>query len=43
MIGDFLHADRMVIFDGRKLYDPHDVRNAGIEYHSVDRYVAECA
>ena len=28
---------RRVIFDGRNLYDPNVVRNAGIEYHSVGR------
>jgi UDPglucose 6-dehydrogenase len=26
-----------VIFDGRNLYDPDVVKNAGIEYHSIGR------
>jgi UDPglucose 6-dehydrogenase len=28
---------RPVIFDGRNLYDPEIVKNAGIEYHSIGR------
>ncbi len=28
-----------VIFDGRNLYDPEIVKNAGIEYHSIGRMV----
>jgi UDPglucose 6-dehydrogenase len=30
---------RKVIFDGRNLYDPEIVKNAGIEYHSIGRMV----
>jgi hypothetical protein len=26
-----------VLFDGRNLYDPDDVREAGLEYHGVGR------
>jgi UDPglucose 6-dehydrogenase len=28
---------KAVIFDGRNLYDPYMVKNAGIEYHSIGR------
>ena len=30
-----------VIYDGRNIYDPKSMREAGVEYHSIGRYMSE--